>query len=130
MRCCAAVRDECLLSGTDVADSRVSGTRVAEGRRPRASWDNALVRRSVTIVNRLGLHARAAAKFVNAAAAFASDIRVIKGQQEANGKSIMAIMMLAAGQGTRIVLQASGDDENEAVSRLTALVDDRFGESD
>ena len=64
----------------------------------------------VTIVNRLGLHARAAAKFVTLASGFESDIRLVRGEREVNGKSIMGVMMLAAGRGTQLRIVADGAD--------------------
>jgi phosphocarrier protein len=84
----------------------------------------------VTIVNRLGLHARAAAKFVTLASGFESDIRLIRGQREVNGKSIMGVMMLAAGRGTRLKIAADGDDAAEALARLEELIRSRFGEDE
>jgi phosphocarrier protein HPr len=85
--------------------------------------------RQVTVVNPLGLHARAAARFVHAASAFASRIKVIRGNREVDGKSIMGILLLAAAQGSTIVLSAEGPDEAEAVATLGALVEGGFGES-
>ncbi len=87
-----------------------------------------MVRREVVIVNRLGLHARAAARFVQLASGFASNIKVGRNGKEVNGKSIMGIMMLAAAQGTPIEIMATGQDEEEAVQSLASLVVDRFGE--
>ncbi len=87
-----------------------------------------MVRKEVTIVNRLGLHARAAAKLVTLASEFRSDIQLARGQKTVNGKSIMGVMMLAAAQGTRIEIVACGPDEVEAVARLESLVQQRFGE--
>lgn len=84
--------------------------------------------RTVTIVNKLGLHARAAAKFVTLASSFASDIKVSRNAQEVNGKSIMGVMMLAASRGTQITLIAQGNDEAQAIEKLTELIDQRFGE--
>jgi phosphocarrier protein len=86
--------------------------------------------RTVTIVNKLGLHARAAAKFVTLASSFASDIRVARNGQEVNGKSIMGVMMLAASRGSAITLIAEGDDEQDAVNRLAELIAQRFGEEE
>ncbi len=86
--------------------------------------------RNVTIVNKLGLHARAAAKFVTLASSFASDIKLARNGQQVNGKSIMGVMMLAASRGSEITISASGDDENEAVDRLSELVAQRFGEDE
>ena len=86
--------------------------------------------RTVTIVNKLGLHARAAAKFVTLASSFASDIKVARNGQEVNGKSIMGVMMLAASRGSDITLIAEGDDEKDAVTRLAELIAQRFGEEE
>jgi phosphocarrier protein HPr len=86
--------------------------------------------RTVTIVNKLGLHARAAAKFVTLASSFASDIRVARNGQEVNGKSIMGVMMLAASRGSTISLIADGEDEQDAVNRLAELIAQRFGEEE
>jgi len=89
-----------------------------------------LLTQQVTIVNRLGLHARAAAKFVQTAAAFTCEISVIKAGNKVNGKSIMGLMMLAASQGTTLELVTSGDNEEGAMQALVALIADRFGESE
>ncbi len=86
--------------------------------------------RRVIIVNKLGLHARAAARFVQLAASFASQITVARDGREVNGKSIMGIMMLAAHRGSEIAISASGSDEHEAAERLMALVAERFGEGE
>lgn len=85
-------------------------------------------RKAVTIVNKLGLHARAAAKFVTLASQFGCDIRVGRGSQEINGKSIMGLMMLAASKGSVIDIITSGNDEQEAIAKLEELVAERFGE--
>jgi len=87
-----------------------------------------MVLRSLVIPNRLGLHARAAAKLVSAASAFKADIRIGKGEQLVNGKSIMGVMMLAASQGTEIRIQADGSDEEAAIDALSELINQRFGE--
>jgi phosphocarrier protein HPr len=86
--------------------------------------------RPVTIVNKLGLHARAAAKLVTTASGFASNIDIEKDGQKVNGKSIMGVMMLAASRGTRLVITADGEDELEAVDSLEQLVGERFGEQE
>ncbi|HHJ14928.1 MAG TPA: HPr family phosphocarrier protein [Gammaproteobacteria bacterium] len=86
--------------------------------------------REVTIVNKLGLHARAAAKFVTLASSFKSEIKLARNGQEVNGKSIMGVMMLAASRGTDIRLMADGEDEQEALERLTELIENRFGEAE
>ena len=90
----------------------------------------AVVRRDVTIINKLGLHARAAAKLVTLAAGFDAEIRLRRDDREVDAKSIMGVMMLAAGKGTRLEVVASGPDAQVAVERLQALVMDRFGESE
>ena len=85
--------------------------------------------KTVTIINKLGLHARAAAKFVQVAAGFAAEIHVHSGRRRVSGKSIMGIMMLAAGKGAEIVISAEGPDEAAAIAALEALINDRFGET-
>jgi phosphocarrier protein HPr len=85
--------------------------------------------RTLTISNRYGLHARPAAEFVKLAATYRSEITVRKDDLEVNGKSIMGMMMLAAECGSRITIQASGEDAAEAVAELSQLVDGRFGET-
>jgi phosphocarrier protein HPr len=82
----------------------------------------------VTIVNRLGLHARPAMSFVDAANVFQSEIKVRKDDAEVDGKSIMQMMMLAAGQGTELLIVAEGPDAREACRALKALVDGGFDE--
>jgi len=84
----------------------------------------------VSIVNKLGLHARAAAKLVNTAAAFAAEVMISRNGQTVNGKSIMGVMMLAATQGTTIRLQIDGADEEAAMQALTQLIKERFGENE
>lgn len=84
--------------------------------------------RSVTICNRKGLHARASAKFVKCAEEFDADVRVLRDGQSVGGTSIMGLMMLAAGPGTIIVIEAQGDDAEPALAALVALVEDGFGE--
>ena len=83
----------------------------------------------VTIVNPLGLHARAAAKFVHLASAFSAGIRVAKGPREMDGKSIMGLLLLGAAQGSSIVIYADGSDEREAVAGLCGLVERGFDEA-
>jgi phosphotransferase system HPr (HPr) family protein len=84
--------------------------------------------RPVTIVNKLGLHARAAAKLVTTAAAFSCEIDIAKDGQRVNGKSIMGVMMLAASRGTELTLYTSGVDEIEAADNIAELIANRFGE--
>ena len=87
-----------------------------------------MIERNVTIVNRLGLHARAAAKLVTHANQFKSQIKIRKGAREVSGKSIMGLMMLAAAKGTEITLLIEGPDEAEAMEGLSKLIAERFGE--
>ena len=83
---------------------------------------------TVVIQNQLGLHARPAMTFVDAANGFASAVRVSKGSQSVDGKSIMQMMMLAATQGTQLQIEAEGSDAREAVETLLVLVESKFGE--
>lgn len=87
-----------------------------------------MIRRELLIRNRLGLHARAAARFVHAASRFRSRITAGRDGRSIDGKSILGILLLAASQGTLIELSADGPDEEEAVEALAALVEDGFGE--
>ena len=86
--------------------------------------------RSVTIVNKLGLHARAAAKLVTMASGYSSDVDIAKEGQSVNGKSIMGVMMLAASKGTKLLITTRGNDEQEAADSLEKLVAERFGEQE
>ena len=88
-----------------------------------------MLKKTVTIVNKLGLHARASAKFVSHASRYKSDIEVTKNNHTVNGKSIMGIMMLAAIQGTELELTIEGVDENAMMEDLQTLIDNRFGEA-
>ena len=83
---------------------------------------------TIQIKNKYGLHARPAAEFVKLATQFQSEIWVRKQELEVNGKSIMGMMMLAAECGAEITIRADGDDASEAIDRLIALVNNRFGE--
>jgi phosphocarrier protein len=86
--------------------------------------------RCVTICNKLGLHARAAAKFVTLASKFASEIELIRDAKRVNGKSIMGVMMLAAAKDTELTLSAVGEDEEKALDELETLINNRFGEDE
>ena len=86
------------------------------------------IRAEVEIVNRLGLHARAAARFVETASRFAADVTVANGEESVSGKSILGLMMLAAAEGTTLVLQATGQDAEQAVDALAELIAARFHE--
>jgi phosphocarrier protein HPr len=85
---------------------------------------------ALTIVNRLGLHARAAAQFVSLASQFNSEIVLARDERQVNGKSIMGIMMLAAGPGANVELRIDGDDEDEAMKALSELIASGFGEDE
>ncbi|HEX9803090.1 MAG TPA: HPr family phosphocarrier protein [Gammaproteobacteria bacterium] len=87
-----------------------------------------MLNKEITIVNRLGLHARAAAKFVSLASGFESEIMLRRNGKSVNGKSIMGVMMLAAGCGSTVELSADGKDEMQAIHALETLIEDRFGE--
>jgi len=89
-----------------------------------------MIKTKVTIANKLGLHARASAKFVTTAAKFQSALEVTKDSQTVNGKSIMAVMMLAATNGTEIILEMNGPDEVEMEQALLALIHNNFGETE
>lgn len=89
-----------------------------------------MISKELTIINKLGLHARAAAKFVTLASVFESDIHVENRGREVNGKSIMGVMMLAASKGSVLTIRASGDDEENAIEQLDQLVTQRFGEGE
>lgn len=82
----------------------------------------------VEVINKLGMHARAAAKFVKLASIFNSEIEIERKQLRVNGKSIMGVMMLAASKGTLITIHAEGEDAEEGVDKLVTLVKNKFGE--
>lgn len=84
--------------------------------------------KEVSIVNELGIHARPAAMFVKLANTFTSEIFIEKDKEQVNGKSIMGIMMLAAGKGTKIIIRAEGEDADSAVDAIEKLITDKFGE--
>ncbi|MCP4996604.1 MAG: HPr family phosphocarrier protein [Gammaproteobacteria bacterium] len=89
-----------------------------------------MLEKEIIIINKLGLHARAAAKFVTTAGKYSCGIKVVKEQKAVDGKSIMGIMMLAAAKGTTLTLIADGEDEINAISDLNTLILDRFGEAE
>ena len=86
--------------------------------------------RPVTIVNKLGLHARAATRLVNCASGYSADVRLVRGARSVNAKSIMGVLTLAAATGAELVIEADGADEDAAVEAIAALIDDRFGEEE
>jgi phosphocarrier protein len=89
-----------------------------------------MLKKKVLIKNKLGLHARAAVKFVNVANRFRSSVKVEKDGDEIDGKSILGILTLAAVQGSSIILKVSGDDEQKALEALAVLVDNKFQEKE
>ncbi|MEK6372333.1 MAG: HPr family phosphocarrier protein [Acidobacteriota bacterium] len=89
-----------------------------------------MITKDVEIKNKLGLHARAAAKLVHTAARFKCDIKIRKGDEEVDGKSILGILLLAAGRGSVITVRADGEDEAEAVEAIEKLIDAKFDESE
>lgn len=86
--------------------------------------------REIEIVNKLGMHARAAAQFVQLASSFNSHIEIEKDSRRVNGKSIMGVMMLAANKGSKITLYTEGEDEEESMNRLEELINNRFNEAE
>jgi phosphocarrier protein HPr len=89
-----------------------------------------MIEKDILIRNKLGLHARAAVKFVNLANRYGASVKVIKDDTEIDGKSILGILTLAAIQGSSISLRVSGKDEDEAMKALMALIKDKFGEKE
>jgi phosphocarrier protein len=89
-----------------------------------------MIQSSVTISNKLGLHARASAKLTKTAGGFACDVWMSRGDRRVNAKSIMGVMMLAAGMGTEVLVETHGDDEDQAMQALLALINDKFGEGE
>jgi len=89
-----------------------------------------MINKKITIINKLGLHARAAAKLVTVASKFGSTIEIECKKNKVNGKSIMGVMMLAASKGIEIELIISGDDEEQALLALTTLINNRFDEKE
>lgn len=87
-----------------------------------------MIERDIEIKNKLGLHARAAAKLVHIAARFKSDIKIRKGEEEVDGKSILGILLLAAGRGSTVHVKADGDDERDALDAVEKLIDAKFDE--
>ena len=87
-----------------------------------------MIKASITINNKLGLHARASAKLTKLAGTFQSDVFMTRNDRRVNAKSIMGVMMLAAGIGSIVELEISGADEQAALTALTALINDKFGE--
>ena len=89
-----------------------------------------MIKAHITIRNKLGMHARASAKLTKLAGRFESDLHLTRKDRRVNAKSIMGVMMLAAGLGSEIEIEAEGADEQAAIAGLVALIEDRFGESE
>jgi phosphocarrier protein HPr len=86
--------------------------------------------REVEIVNKLGLHARASAKLTQTASKFAADVWMSRNGRRVNAKSIMGVMMLAAGKGSRVAIETNGADADQALAALVTLIEDKFGETE
>ena len=87
-----------------------------------------MIQQELEIINKLGLHARASAKFTQLAARYKSDVWLTRNGRRINAKSIMGVMMLAAGRGSRVVIETDGPDESDAMEAIVALIGDCFGE--
>ena len=89
-----------------------------------------MIQTPITISNKLGLHARASAKLTKLAGAYPCEVWIARGDRRVNAKSIMGVMMLAAGLGTEVVLETNGEQEQAAMDALVALIQDKFGEGE
>ncbi len=89
-----------------------------------------MIEQEIEIINKLGLHARASAKLTQLAAKYQSDIWMTRNKRRVNAKSIMGVMMLAAGKGTKVLLEVDGADEQECFTALEQLINDKFGEGE
>ena len=89
-----------------------------------------MIKKSISISNKLGLHARASAKLTKLAGSFPCEVWVARGERRVNAKSIMGVMMLAAGIGSTVEIDTDGEREQEAMAALLALINDKFGEGE
>ena len=89
-----------------------------------------MIQQEIEIVNKLGLHARASAKLTQLAGKFKSEVWLTRNSRRVNGKSIMGVMMLAAGKGSKVMLETEGEQEQECFDAILALVNDQFGEGE
>lgn len=89
-----------------------------------------MIQQEIEIINKLGLHARASAKFTRLASKFKSEVWMTRNKRRVNAKSIMGVMMLAAGKGSTILLEAKGEDERACFDALNQLIQDKFGEGE
>ena len=87
-----------------------------------------MIKKTTTVINKLGLHARASAKLTKLAGSFPCEVWIARGERRVNAKSIMGVMMLAAGLGSEVILETEGPQELEAMDALLALMTDKFGE--
>ncbi len=89
-----------------------------------------MLEKKITIINKLGLHARAAAKLIGTTSRFSADIRLEKDGREVDGKSIMSVMMLAASKGTELIIKTDGEDQTEAMQAIETIINNRFDEDE
>ncbi|MFZ6658566.1 HPr family phosphocarrier protein [Undibacterium sp. TJN19] len=89
-----------------------------------------MIQQEIEIVNKLGLHARASAKFTQTASKFKCEVWLTRNNRRVNGKSIMGVMMLAAGKGSKVLLETEGADEQAGFDAIVALINDKFGEGE
>lgn len=89
-----------------------------------------MIQQNITIINKLGLHARASAKLTKLAGSFPCEVWISRGDRRVNAKSIMGVMMLAAGIGSEVLIETDGTQEQEAMNALVALIQDKFGEGE
>ena len=89
-----------------------------------------MIKTTTTISNKLGLHARASAKLTKLAGSYPCEVWISRGERRVNGKSIMGVMMLAAGMGTEVTIETNGEKEQEAMAALLTLIGDKFGEGE
>ena len=89
-----------------------------------------MIKTTTTISNKLGLHARASAKLTKLAASYPCDVWIARGDRRVNAKSIMGVMMLAAGIGSEVMIETDGEHEQEALDALVALINEKFGEGE
>ncbi len=89
-----------------------------------------MIEKKLTLKNKLGLHARAAAKLVQVAEQYKSDIKILKDSVEADGKSILGVLLLAAPVGSELIFRIEGEDEEQAIKAIEELIDDKFGEDE
>ncbi len=89
-----------------------------------------MIEKKLTLKNKLGLHARAAAKLVQVAEQYKSDIKILKDSVEADGKSILGVLLLAAPVGSELIFRIEGEDEEQAIKAIEELIEDKFGEDE